>query len=319
MLLIILVGYILAKMKIVSPKESASLTRLYFYAGFMQLIIRGIVPRKLDELDFKSFGIAALMSISTYIAVALIMLYPFKNRFGTYLSTVFPTTYINYIISGTPVFNALWPPKESVLVNMMMIANDLISSPIFLFLVGIYNAIENNKKRRANGLPPEKFSFSIIGNVLLGVIKSPILIGNVVGIIYSACKIPYPIFIDRYLQFAGDMVFALALVGVGIFLAQNSLISCDWRQFIFCMITRCFIGPALAGLWCKALGMSARTSRQCIIIGAQPTAVASFAITSTNHLGEGCASTMILWTTILCVPTIIVWFAILDGLHLYVE
>ncbi|EAY02796.1 Auxin Efflux Carrier family protein [Trichomonas vaginalis G3] len=319
MLLIIAVGFILAKLKIVTLKDSGSLNGVVFFIGFMPLIIRGIAPKKLKELDFQPFGIAALMSISTYISVAFMMVYPFKDRLQAYLSTVFPCAYINYIISGIPVFNALWPAKENVMVSMMMISNDLISSPIFLIMVGIYGVVASNRKRVENGLPPEKFSFAIIGKVLLGVIKSPILIGNVIGIIYSACNIQYPIFLDRLFQYAGDMVFALALVCVGVFLAQHSLISCGWLQFIFCIIVRCFIGPMFAGLWCKALGMSAHVARQCMIIGAQPTAVASYAITSGAHLGEGCASTMIFWTTVLCVPTLIVWFSILDGLKIYVE
>ncbi|EAX97969.1 Auxin Efflux Carrier family protein [Trichomonas vaginalis G3] len=317
MLLIIAVGFILAKLKIVTLKDSGPLNSVVFFIGFMPLIIRGIAPKKLAELDFKPFGIAALMSISTYCAVAFMMIYPFEDRMKMYLSTVFPTAYINYIISGIPVFNALWPAKENVMVSMMMISNDLISSPIFLIMVGIYNVIAGNRKRVENGLPPEKFSLKIIGKVLLNVVKSPILIGNVIGICYSACNIEYPIFLDRLFQYAGDMVFALALICVGVFLAQHSLISCGWIQFIFCLIVRMFIGSIFAGLWCKALGMSNRLSRQCMIIGAQPTAVASYALTSGAHMGEGVASTMIFWTTVLCVPAIIVWFSVLNGLHIY--
>lgn len=203
------------------------------------------------------------------------------------------------------------------MVNMMMICNDLVASPIFLFMVGIYNVIEENKKRVEEGLPPQKFSFKILGRVLLNVAKSPILIGNVIGISYSACNIQYSIYLDRLFQNAGDMVFALALVCVGVFLAQHSIISCRWIQFIFCMFVRLFVGSIFAGLWCKALGMNNRISRQCMIIGAQPTAVASYSLTSGAHLGEGVASTMIFWTTVLCVPAIIVWFCILDGLHIY--
>ena len=174
-----------------------------------------------------------------------------------------------------------------------------------------------NKKRVENGLPPEKFSIKVIGRVLLTVAKSPILWGNVVGIIYSGIGIPYPIYCNKLFDYAGSMVFALALVCVGVFLAQHSLISCGWIQFFFCMFIRLFVGPIFAGLWCKALGMSKRLSRQCMVIGAQPTAVAAYSLTSGAHLGEDVASTMIFWTTVMCVPTIIIWFSILNALHIY--
>ena len=280
---------------------------------------RATASKDLATLDFKPFGIAALMSISTYLVVALMMLIPFKDRFGTYLATILPCTYINYIISGIPVFNALWPPEENIVVSLMTVANDLVTSPIYLLLVGVYHVQQENKKRKEEGLEPEKFSLKTLGGILLNVIKSPILIGNILGIVYAAIPIGYPLFLQWLLQFTGDVVFSLSLLCVGVFLAQHSLMSCHWTQFICCVIVRFFVGPIIAGLFCAALGMGARQARQCIVIGAQPTAVASYVLTSGAHLGEGVASTLIFWTTILTVPVIIVWFSILDGLGIFVE
>lgn len=114
MLLIIIVGFVLAKLKIVTLKDSSPLNNVVFYIGFMPAIIRGIAPKKLKELDFKPFGIAALMAISTYIAVAFIMIYPFKNRMGTYLSTGFPAAYINYIIYPAFQFSTRFGLKRKI-------------------------------------------------------------------------------------------------------------------------------------------------------------------------------------------------------------
>lgn len=319
MLAIIALGFVLSKLRIILPKDSGAINIMVYYIGFFPLLFRGIASKKLSELDFNPFWIAALMSISTYVALAFLLPYPFKNRLKTYLATVFPTVYINYVISGVPVFNALWPPSENVVISMMTMSNDMISSPIYFVLVGIYSVIEANKKLVAAGLPPERFSFKILCRIFLGVIKSPILIGIICGIIYSAIGLKYPIFLDRLMGYSGDMIFALSLVCVGVFLAQHSLISCGWVQFIFCMFVRIFVGPFFALLWCMALKVPPRIARQCIIIGSQPTAVATYTVTSNAHIGEGVASTLIFWTTVLVVPTIIVWFSILDGLKLFVE
>ena len=99
------------------------------------------------------------------------------------------------------------------------------------------------------------------------VIKSPILIGIICGIIYSATGIPFPIFLDQIMMHAANMVFALALICVGVFLANHSLVSCGWVQFIFCMVVRILIGPFFALLWCMALKLPPRVARQCVIIG----------------------------------------------------
>ena len=319
MIVIIAIGFVLNKLGYIKGTDSAPLNAMSFKIGFLPLVARAIAPKDLATLDFQPFGIAALMSIGTFIVLSPMMLYPFKDRFGTYLSTVLPCTYINYIISGLPVFNALWPPEENIMVSMMTVANDLITAPIYLTLVGVYNVIQTNKKRREEGLPLVSFSFQTIVGILLNVIKSPFLLGNVFGIIYAAIPIGYPLYLKWLLQFTGDLVFSLSLLCVGVFLAQHSLLSCHWAQFIFCLITRFFIGSIIAGLFCKALGMAPRLARQCIVIGAQPTAVASYVLSSGAHLGEGVASTLIFWTTILTVPAIIAWFSILDGLNIFVE
>lgn len=226
MLAIIAVGFVLSKLKILSPKDSAAMNAIVFWIGFFPLLFRGIASKKLKELDFNPFAIAALMSITTYVVLTLLMIYPFKNRFKTYLATVFPTCYINYVISGVPVFNALWPPNENVLISMMMMSNDMITSPIYFLLIGIYNVIETNKRLVAEGFPKERFSIKVLGKILLTVIKSPILIGIICGIIYSATGIPFPIFLDQIMMHAANMVFALALICVGVFLANHSLVSC---------------------------------------------------------------------------------------------
>ncbi|EAX95463.1 hypothetical protein TVAG_059870 [Trichomonas vaginalis G3] len=247
------------------------------------------------------------MSASIYIALTPIMIYPFKSRIGTYLATSFPAAYVNYVVSGIPVFNSIWPAKENMMVSMTTISNHIVSSPIFYILVGIYKIIENNKKLREEGMPPEKFSFKILVNLVISIFKSPILISVLCGIAYSATGLTYVPFLDKLMQIAGDMVYANALLCVGIFLAQHSLIACNWLQFIFCMFSRFMIGPFFALLWCKALKLSNRLSRQCVIICAQPTAVASYAITCSNKLGEGVASTMIFWTSILLVPFMVLY------------
>ena len=215
MLIIIFIGFTLSKLKIIKPEQSNALNALSFKIGFLPLVARATASKDLATLDFKPFGIAALMSISTYLVVALMMLIPFKDRFGTYLATILPCTYINYIISGIPVFNALWPPEENIVVSLMTVANDLVTSPIYLLLVGVYHVQQENKKRKEEGLEPEKFSLKTLGGILLNVIKSPILIGNILGIVYAAIPIGYPLFLQWLLQFTGDVVFSLSLLCVG--------------------------------------------------------------------------------------------------------
>ena len=117
----------------------------------------------------------------------------------------------------------------------------------------------------------------------------------------------------------GDLCLPLALFCVGAFLSEHSLISCHWLKFVVSLILRAFIGPCFAAIYSYALRLSPRLARQCVIMAAQPTAVASYQLSLAAGIGTGSASTLIFWTTLLTVPILIVWIEILNGLNLFVE
>jgi len=319
MIIIIGIGFFMSKKGIFIQKDSAPVNLFVFKVCFFFLLARALASRKLSELDFRPFLIAGLMCICVFIVFTLIFAFPLKEKFALYISSVLPATYINYIISGIPIFNSLWPEKENVMVSLMTLSNDIVTAPIFLILVGFYNVKQLNKKRIEEGLEPEEFSFSVLGKILLNVIKSPILLGNILGMLYSLTGLKVPVFLQKLMQYMGDTALPLALFGVGVFLAQHSLMSCHWLQFALCAIGRFFVGSTFAAIFCYLLKLPPRLSRQCIIIGAQPTAVATYVLSSSAGIGQNVASTMIFWTTILTVPVIIAWFSILDGLGLFIE
>ncbi|KAH0791592.1 Auxin Efflux Carrier family protein [Histomonas meleagridis] len=117
----------------------------------------------------------------------------------------------------------------------------------------------------------------------------------------------------------GQCVLALSCFCVGSFLAVNSLLSCPPIQFIICAVSRHIIMPIFAGLFSAAFGLSAKASRQAIIITTLPTGMATYLMSSNSNVGTGVSSTMIFWTNIFFVPIIILWFTVLDALGIFVE
>ena len=317
MLLLIILGYVCTKFRWVPKEESDILNRCTFKIAFFSLTLRSLAGKDAATMNYFPLAIGSLMAVTVYILMALILVYPnFKDKYATYLSTVFPANYVNYVISGMPIFTALWDVSESTMIPMITLANDLVTSPIFLAMCALYK-IHKHKETHPDEPPPT--CAQVAREVVLRMLKNPILLGNLVGLVYAGTALPVSTMLSQVFNMLGDMCLAYSLFCVGAFLSQHSFMSCHWLKFVTALVVRLFIGPIIAGIYSWALGLSPRLARQCIIIAAQPTAVACFTLTDSAGVGSGAASTMIFWSTALTVPALIVWFTVLNALHLFEE
>lgn len=319
MLIIIIIGFITTKFKIIPKKQSDPVNSFVFTCGFMMLTLRTLAGKDAHDFNFIPLAVGALHSVSVYIVSALMMAVPMRDKFGFYLSSVFPVAYLNYVISGIPIFTSLWPIEESVVISMITLSNDLVSSPIFLILSGIYEIYNENKILKEQGMPKKKFTCSIILSILFRCFKNPILIGNLLGLLYAVTALPVPLFLSEIMKLLGDTVLPLSLFCIGAFLAEHSIVSCPFPQFIMCLLLRMFLGPFFGLIYSLVLKLPARLARQCVVLTCQPTAVAAYTLSIAAKVGTGASSTMIFWSTALTVPTLIIWITIMDKFNLFVE
>lgn len=319
MLVIIIIGFVLTKFKIIPKERSDSVNSFCFKLGFLPLTLRTLAGKDAHTMNFYPLAIGALMSVSMYIVSLLLLLVPSKDKFGFYLSTVFPASYLNYVISGIPIFSSLWSVEDEVMIPMITLSNDLVTSPIFLFLSGIYEINNANKKLVAAGKPKRRFTCSLILSICFKCLQNPILLGNLLGLLYATTALPVPAFLEELFRLLGDTCLPLSLFCIGAFLAEHSLMSCSWMQFIICLLMRMFIGPFFGCLFSYFLKLPHKLARQCVIMATQPTAVACYTLADAANVGAGAASTMIFWSTALTVPTLIIWITIMDKLKLFIE
>lgn len=316
---LIIVGFISVKFGIIKSSSLAPVNSFLFRPCFTWLIAKNVMYEDLKKLDFKPFGIVALSAIATQLILTFTFLFKNDDKLAFFLSTMLPSTYINYIIIGIPIFDAIWPGQDIQILTVITLCNDIITAPIYMFLGGIYNYICKNKEHVAKGEPKDKFSFKILLTILLNILKSPIIIGYIIGFIWAGIGIPRCVFVDTMITTSSQCILALSCFCVGSFLAEHEIVACPWYQFLICALSRHVLMPIIAGIFSWAFGVSAKQSRQTIIISTLPTAVASYLLSSNTNVGTGPSSTMIFWTNIFFIPAIIVWFVILDKLNLFIE
>ena len=309
-LAVILVGFIVFKFKFMSFESIGTLNRFLMKTCYLSLVARNLAKRHFSELNFMPFVVGALTVIITHIFFLVVFLFPIKDKFKYYLSSVLPSAFVTYLIIGIPIFDAMWDASENVMVSMITLSNDIVVTPIYLVISSIYLSKHSQNKVSAK---------DVCKNIGMQLITSPIIIGNIIGILWSLTGWEIPIFFQGLLTLLGDVVLGICLLTIGGFIAQNSIMACSWVKFIFCIIMRHWGIPAITMFLCWALKLSPRLSRQCILMTVLPTGTPAFLFSSSTGIGPGVSSTLIFWSTVLSIPFIILWVLMLDGLNLFIE
>lgn len=320
LLLIIVLGYLTCKFKIIPFSSVAPINKFLLNTCYLPLIAKQVSVRKIYEISFMPLALGSCTTFTMQLLLAIIFFLPFKDRFYIYISTFLPCFYINLLIVGIPIFNAIWDEKENVMISVLALSNDLITCSSYLIISKFYVIYRANKQHNeANDGIIEKFDWRIIFGVLKRLITNPIVIGNVLGFIYAATGWKMCPYLMDLMTPLSDVVLALSLFTVGGFLSQHSLIACSWLQFIFGIILRHLIYPLVMGFYCWVFGISGKLSRQCILMSCLPSATASYLLSDQINAGQGMATTMIFWTTILCVPFQILWYYCLNKFNVFPE
>lgn len=180
-------------------------------------------------------------------------------------------------------------------------------------------------KDESNGQDDQKVDDSMritwrdVLTAFLSAIRAPIVVGTLIGFFWSLFGIPYPPFLDIIGTFCGDIVLIFGLLGVGHVLQTNGLIACHWIQLIFLLLVRFFICPAISWFYAFLFKLKGKVARMSIIFSALPSSNGAYVIAQTAGVGVKATSSMILFTLVLIVPVLILWFYIFDKLEIYLD
>jgi predicted permease len=312
------IGFLLSRFSIFPADEFKALGSFTTNFAFPFLLFRSLAARKIREISFLPFIDAILMSASLQAIVGLIcFVCPFKDKLYTYLCTVLCSAYINYIIIGLPIFNAIWGNEYDHVPAICVFNHYILLVPLFLILAQLWKIKKAKAEQTAEGEQVPGLTLRDVGMAFWTALKTPLVTGIFLGLIYSAIGLDYPIFLKYISKYMGDIVLVFAMCGIGRFLQVNSIMGVHWGQLLSCLFLRFFVSPGLAALFAWILKLDGRLARQCTILSCLPAANAAFVLGTSVGIGADVASAMVFWTLIFIVPVLIFWFFILDHFQLF--
>lgn len=267
-LLLIALGAALARWKFLGEQFQADLNKLAFWIALPAMIFENVANAGTPGsqtwwLLLTTFGTTVTIFGATWLVAPLCGMSP--QTLGSFVQAAYRG---NLVYIGVPVLAyafVVYPEAE----RSGHIATALLAmAPTTAF----YNvlaviALQSGRDNSAG--------IGTMRLVAIALIRNPLIIACVGGIIFAVFGIPLPRFVDRSLQALGSAAVPVSLLCIGGALASMSLLG-NRKIITLASLIKVGISPLVAWAIGSALGLSSVEMQIAIVLAATPTAAAAF-------------------------------------------
>jgi len=289
-LLIIIVGYFLTKIKYLDDNSTAKLTNILLMVVTPCMIVKAF-QKEFDPTYLKNFIITLFLSILVHIlGMICAKLFFKKDENGRYKVKRFSTIYSNAGFMGLPLLSSVLG-QDGVFYGSAY----LVVLTVLYWTHGVYIYTEDKKQ-----LAVKKILFN------------PGVISTVVGLVFFFTNFKMPYVMDQTLTHLANMNTPIAMLILGKYLTEVDFkkIFKDKSIYAVCFVRLVFV-PVLFALILKVLPIDETVARSAIISAACPIAVAATLFANKFNSDAPYSSQVVSISTILSVITIPLVFLIL--------
>lgn len=294
--LIIFTSALLQKFKNIGENWSAVLNEFALKIGLPVLIFSA-----LTKTPFSFSENAQLIIANSLFILASFLLAIVTGKILRLEKEMFRTLFICFVFGnvaylGIPILTQT--NGEKILpVAILIIAIYLF----WLFSVGIGYldySIDKNKK-------------GTIKNIIINLLKNPLLLSVLLGIIVGSLKITLPSILLKSLDMVTVSVTPTVLIVIGLFIGKSQIGKLtEWIPVAFFSIFTLMILPAIFYFGAKLSGFTPDQFSSSIIQAAMPLAITPFALADKYNLNKDFIARSIVLSTILSVISLPFWISI---------
>jgi len=249
-------------------------------------------------------GVAAMLAVVFLLLLSGIVLHlllrlPHRSQ-GTFLHACFRS---NNAYIGLPIIAfALRAMPPEPLTQAMGIAAVILTPSVLLYnLLGVL-VLEWDRRHSSE--------FHPLRTWLRGMVRNPLVIGCVLGLVWNLAALPAPAIVGRIVSPLGNAAFPLALLAIGARIA-----SLPWHHFGRGILGVCLVKNVVTlplSFWtCRLLNVDEVSTLIVMVMSACPTAVASYVLVDQLDGDRDLSAAAIAATTVLSVFSLFaaLWFA----------
>jgi predicted permease len=279
-------GYAARKIGVMGQPAVAELNRFVVYLALPALLFDVMAHAGWSDLAqpgfIGAFGLACGLVFYATVGSSLIAGRPLASAsieglLGSYANTA-------YI--GFPVLLMVFGKESLVPITIASVLTVcvLFASAIVLIEIG------SQSERR-----PLRLALKVAGSLT----RNPLLIAPVLGVAYGATGLGLPAAADTFLRLLGGAASPLALVVIGLFLAEpRPIAAADARTSVAIAAVKLLVHPALTWALAIALSVPPRLTAMAVLLAALPTGTGPFMLAEYYRLPAVVTSAVILISTI---------------------
>lgn len=277
---LIAAGFLLVRLRTMDQVAARGLNAFVFWLALPALLFRSVAGAPLADLFNGRFlavfyGVNALL----YLGVFLVGWRLLQEPAGTAAIRALGTIWGNYGYLGLPLLISVLGPEAALPAVLVVTGDNLLPVPLTIALV------EAERQRRGGPW-----------RLLLSVLRSPLILAVLGGVLCSFAGWQPPSGVVRLLDLLADAAAPCALVALGAALAAAPLASMSGDVGTVSLV-KLAINPALIWLAGRhVLPLPADTLAAAVLLGAMPTAATVFIVAQRYDVYALRASTIILLT-----------------------
>ena len=299
--ILMLLGYALRRLKVCDKHGFDMANRLVFKVFLPMLLFYNIYKTEASKVFdpklilFTIVGILAVFVIGYFIVLAIS---DDDKKRGVMLQGFFRA---NFAILGVPLVGYICKENATGLTSLMV----AVVVPMFNILAVV--SLERFRGQ-GNGLKLSK--------LLMGVVKNPLIIGCVIGLVFLLLDINLPSIIEKSVKDISSVATPLAIVALGAGF-EFSDIKGYKKEILIVVLARLVVVPLIV-LSCAILcGFSGEAIACLLITFGGPIAVSSFSMSQQMGGDEKLSAQVIVISSVFCLITLFLWIFGLDYMGLF--
>ena len=288
LLLLILLGLVLAKVRFLGAAFMADLNKLAFWIALPALLFRSASHAETPGAQTVSLfllliGVTLATAAVGWLA-SIVLGLPAESH-GTLAQSAFRG---NLAYIGIPVLSYAFAGVEG---GREAFATTVIVMTALMTFYNVFGVVVLQASLH-------RFSWSSLQGALRAIATNPLLIAGLSGLAFGLTQTKLPLFVDRTLEALGGAAVPIALLCIGGNLASIQLGE-RLKGIATAAVVKTFLAPALVGVAAPLLSLPVADLRIALVLAACPTAATAFVMVRQMGGDEPLASGSIVLSTIL--------------------
>jgi malonate transporter len=257
--LLILVGFVAGRAKLVRPEAVRDLSNLVFLVLTQALLFRTMSSVHLEKLDMRPVFQYFLVAGSLFFI--MLMVYGRDSRASVLaLASIFSNT----LMIGVPLVGLAYGESGQVLLFTLISLHALVLLTMATVVLELQMAYE-----QAAETGESRHMLKTVGMAIKNAVLHPVPLPILIGLIYAQTGLGLPPIVDKPLQLLGASFGPVALVLVGITLSQTP-VGHNIKGAIKLSVVKTFVHPFLMAAAGYAMGMRGLHLTVMVVAAALP-------------------------------------------------